>query len=287
MIDMTKPEIDPFLKWPGGKRWLTTILRGIFAAELTNTYYEPFLGAGAMYLSLRPKSAILSDKNKELIAFLNTVKRNPSAVVRAVWRWSNEESCYYHVRESTPRTEIGKAARFLYLNRTCWGGIYRLNRKGEFNVPFGNSGRTICRRDEVVQAATAFRRAKLLVADFEEVMAKATTGDVIYADPPYTTRGAGNGFVRYNESIFSWQDQLRLADAAREAADRGSFVAVSGLNHFEFLELYPEWFVAALQRPSNVGRNVDSRRQVCEAVVFSRRPVLDETQTSLKIRQLP
>jgi DNA adenine methylase len=284
---MTKAEIDPFLKWPGGKRWLTTILCGIFAAELKNTYYEPFLGAGAMYLSLRPKSAILSDKNKELIAFLNTVKRNPSAVVRAVWRWSNEESCYYRVRESAPRTEIGKAARFLYLNRTCWGGIYRLNRKGEFNVPFGNSGRTICRHEAVVLAASAFRRAKLLVADFEEVMENAKTGDVIYADPPYTTRGAGNGFVRYNESIFSWQDQLRLADAARQAADRGSFVAVSGLNHVEFLELYPNWFVAELQRPSNVGRDVFSRRQVCEAVVFSRRPVVDGPQTSLKVRQLP
>ncbi|MBS0202018.1 MAG: Dam family site-specific DNA-(adenine-N6)-methyltransferase [Planctomycetes bacterium] len=271
--------IEPFLKWPGGKRWLSSVLSAVLQAELSGTYFEPFLGAGALFLAMRPKKAVLSDVNADLIEFLKTVKRYPELVVESVWRLSNSEECYYRVRGSVPRTRIGRAARFLYLNRTCWGGVYRLNKEGRFNVPFGNSGRIICNRDDVVLASTAFRTAKLSAADFEKTMAQAGTGDVIYADPPYTTRGAGNGFIRYNESLFRWEDQLRLAKVAREAAERQAFVAVSGLNHFEFIDLYPGWWVAEFERASNVGRDLQSRVRICEVVVFSRRPNADSIVT--------
>jgi DNA adenine methylase len=278
--------IEPFLKWPGGKRWLTSILGTVLQTELHGTYFEPFLGAGAVFLAMRPKKAVLADVNADLIEFVKTVKRYPELVVESVWRLSNSKDCYYRVRGSAPRTRIGRAARFLYLNRTCWGGVYRLNREGRFNVPFGNSGRTICNRNDVVRASKAFRTAKLTAADFQPIMARAGTGDVVYADPPYTTRGAGNGFIRYNESLFRWEDQQRLAKAAHEAAERQAFVAVSGLNHFEFLELYPGWWVAEFERASNVGRDLQSRVRICEVVVFSRRPNADGVLDGKNFRQL-
>ncbi len=269
---MNDLQVRPFLKWPGGKRWLAHRLTPILSSELQGTYYEPFLGAGAVFLALAPATAILADTNRSLIDFLRTVRKQPNEVVEAVWRLSNTRECYYDVRSRVPRTKVGRAARFLYLNRTCWGGVHRLNREGTFNVPFGDSGREIICRQDVIAAAKAFGSAKLYTKDFESLISPAGKGDVIYCDPPYTTKGAGNGFIRYNESLFSWEDQERLSMTCRRARRRGAFVAVSGLNHFEFLDLYRGWWVAEFKRPSTVGRIVTSRHSVSEVVVFSRKP---------------
>lgn len=265
---------EPFLKWPGGKRWLAPILADILKNELSGCYYEPFLGAGAVFLHLQPTCAVLSDRNKDLVEFLCTVREYPDEVVRAVWRWSNTADCYYHVRSCRPRTEIGRAARFLYLNRTCWGGIYRTNKEGHFNVPFGDSGRGLCRLIHVCLVAAALSSATLLEEDFESILDGSIKGDVVYADPPYTAKGEDNGFLRYNERLFSWSDQERLAATCKRARRRGVFVAVSGLSHPELMALYKGWWVLKLMRHSLVSRIPTSRKKVSEVVLFSRRPHL-------------
>lgn len=262
----------PFLKWPGGKRWLAGRVAPILKAELQCRYFEPFLGAGAMYLAVRPDSAMLGDSNRDLIEFWSTIREWPNEVVQSVWRFTNTRECYYQVRSSRPTSAIGRAARFLFLNRTCWGGVYRLNQEGHFNVPFGGSERTICRRSDVIAVAEAMQGSQLAAGDFATTMRVAGRGDVVYCDPPYTTKGAGNGFVRYNESLFSWSDQLRLATTAKSARRRGAFVAVSGLDHSEILELYTGWWVARFSRHSLIGRDIASRRKISEVVVFSRKP---------------
>ena len=122
------------------------------------------------------------------------------------------------------------------------------------------------------QADTRLQRATLVVRDFEETMSQANSGDVVYADPPYTTRGENNGFVRYNESLFSWGDQMRLAEASRAARRRGVFVAVSGLYHSDVLSLYPGWWVLTLSRESRVSRERKGRKKVHEALIVSRQP---------------
>jgi DNA adenine methylase len=171
-----------------------------------------------------------------------------------------------------PRTPVGEAARFLYLNRTCWGGVFRLNREGEFNVPFGHSGRVICRADLLLETAEALKVARLGDGDFEAALSKAGKGDVIYADPPYTTVGQGNGFLRYNEKLFRWSDQQRLARACREIAKRGTFVAVSGLLDPQIVGLYPGWWLLKLHRKSLISRTPDGRRNISEVILFSRWP---------------
>jgi len=147
-----------------------------------------------------------------------------------------------------------------------------MNQRGEFNVPFGNSGRIICRRCYLEDNARSLKRAKLLCGDFEVTMREARSGDVVYADPPYTTKGQHNGFVRYNEKLFAWRDQKRLANAARQAARRGAFVAISGLWHKDLLRLYPGWWRMRLDRPSNVAGDPAYRGRAEEVVLFSRAP---------------
>ncbi|MCH8159914.1 MAG: Dam family site-specific DNA-(adenine-N6)-methyltransferase [Proteobacteria bacterium] len=262
----------PFLKWPGGKRWIAPLLAKIIGGELQGTYFEPFTGAASVFLELKPKKAVLSDSNGRLVEFLKIVRRHPNKVVDATWRFSNNVDCYYRVRGSHPRTEIGRAARFLFLNRTCWGGVYRLNRSGDFNVPFGNSGRKICSRAHVQAVAKVLGAALLKTEDFEAVMSAARKGDVIYADPPYTSRGENNGFLRYNESLFSWKDQQRLAHAARKARRGGAFVAVSALHHKDVLSLYTGWWVLEVPRSSLISCDVDARQKITEVLIFSRLP---------------
>lgn len=262
----------PLLKWPGGKRWLAPVIVPALRGELRGKYYEPFIGGGAVFLSLNPGSAVLSDTNQELITCLRVVRKSPDKVVRAVWRLSNSRECYYRVRRSVPRHEVTQAARFVYLNRTCWGGIYRLNRSGEFNVPFGDSGRTICCAESVLGMAARLKNVTLATSDFEAMIDKANKGDVVYCDPPYTVKGENNGFVRYNESIFRWSDQERLMTACSKARRRGVFVVVSGLCHPNVRELYRGWWSLKIPRYSLVSRDVESRKSVNEIVFFSRWP---------------
>lgn len=264
--------ITPFLKWPGGKRWLAPTLCEVIRAELSGTYFEPFVGAGAVYLAARPLKAVLSDTNGQLIDFLNTVSQQPEAVVRATWRWSNTAECFQKVRRSVPRTEVGSAARFLYLNRTCWGGLFRTNQNGDFNVPFGDTGRRLCSLQHVVCVSAEYARASISAQDFEVAIDSSVKGDVVYADPPYTGKGENNGFIRYNERLFSWSDQERLAKACRSARRRGVFVIVSGLQHHDVLSLYPGWWVLQKSRHSRVSRDISARREIHEIVLFSRRP---------------
>ncbi len=266
--------IHSLLKWPGGKAWLAGRLSKIFETELTpsGVYFEPFFGGGAIFFHLQPQQAVLSDINLELIDFYKYVRDHDNAVIRRVWSYSNTRECYYRVRKMRPRTQIGQAARFLFLNRTCWGGVFRLNQDGVFNVPFGNSGRTICHRENVMQAAKALKRACLEVDDFQHIIAKARCGDCVYVDPPYTTLGQGNGFLRYNEKLFKWADQRRLAISCLEAAERGAFIAVSGLWHEELLKLFPVWWAWKVERQSLISRTIEGRHSIYEVVLFSRKP---------------
>ncbi len=272
--ERTCDSVRPLVKWPGGKAWIASRLARVCAAELgsNRSYFEPFVGGGALYFALRPRDAFLSDVNPALMRFFRTLRAHPDEVLRSLRRYSNSTECYYRVRAMVPRTAVGEAARFLYLNRTCWGGVFRLNQRGVFNVPFGDSGRVICRADLLLRTAEALKFARLRTADFETALVEARRGDVVYADPPYTTLGQGNGFLRYNEKLFKWTDQERLARTCREIAKRGAFVAVSGLLDAQILGLYPNWWALKIVRKSLVSRTPDGRRNISEIVLFSRLP---------------
>jgi DNA adenine methylase len=260
----------PFIKWPGGKRWAARRIAELVSARLTGSYLEPFLGGGAVFFHLRPPKAVLADVNEDLIATYRMVRRNSGAIIEQLRQFRVTEADYYRIRERDPKDPIARAARFLYLNRTAFGGVYRLNLKGRFNVPYGGGERTpaILWQTEVLDhAASALRKAQLKVSDFEPILSLARAGDVAYCDPTYTVAHDNNGFVRYNERNFSWSDQERLAAAAGAATSRGATVIVSNAHHASIRELYPAAVFTTLTRISRVTPNVSLRRPVDELLI--------------------
>ena len=266
--------INPFLKWPGGKRWLVSMIKEIVALEISDSgfYFEPFLGAGSTFLAISPKRAILSDINQELIDCIETVTIEPTKVMASLKKYSNTKEVYYKARASKPRSKVTAAARFIYLNRTCWGGIYRLNQKGEFNVPFGNSGRSVMTKIVLYACAELFSKASVQCADFDKIIQNATNGDAIYADPPYTLSRKNNGFIRYNDRLFSWDDQVRLSKASKRAKKKGAFVVISGLWHEDILGLYRGWWFIKIPRKTLISRDSEKRREIYEILLLSKKP---------------
>jgi len=235
------PNTPPFLKWPGGKRWFVSHHLDVFPKNY-NRYIEAFTGSASVFFALRPKNAILCDSNEELMATYRAVKSRSGKVVAALKLHADKHSdtYYYKVRDEAPKDAIARAARLIYLNRTCFNGIYRVNRKGQFNVPRGSKDAVLMESDDFSSIASALRKAQLIAGDFSAAIDQATEGDLVFADPPYTVRHNNNGFLNYNEKIFSWSDQIRLADCLARAMERGAFVVSTNANHDSVRELYTE-----------------------------------------------
>lgn len=245
----------PFLKWAGGKRRLCGAIQEFLPAKF-NRYFEPFLGGAAMFFHLAPRRALLSDINEELTNAYVQVRDNLPLLIKGLSALRVNKHTYLHVRSYVPRSDAERAVRFIYLNKTAFNGLYRVNRAGGFNVPFaGNQGRRVFDDAELLNASTMLRRCKIIARDFESAFSEVQRGDLIYCDPPYTVRHNNNGFIRYNESLFSWDDQKRLAAAATEASRRGAYVLVSNAQHTTLRRLYPGFAVATLSRASCMAGN--------------------------------
>jgi len=236
-----------------------------------STYFEPFAGGAAVFFALVPNRAVISDINEELIESYGVVRAAPNEVLRVLRRMRVSSEEYYRIRNSKPRSAASRAARLLYLNRTAFAGMYRVNRNGEFNVPYGG-GRThdiLWERGLLHSASVALQSATLTTCDFEQIMASASHGDVIYCDPTYTVAHNNNGFVRYNERNFSWTDQRRLAASAAAAVSRGATVIVSNAHHREIASLYPHWRIRVLRRQSLICPRPDARVGITEYLFIS------------------
>ena|ERR1700734_825614 len=262
----------PFLKWPGGKRWFVANYGHLFP-ETPGTYIEPFLGAGSVYFHLKPKRAILGDSNEELVAAYQGLRDDCYAVECALTKHdlNHSESYYYYVRDSRPRSTVARAARFIYLNRTCFNGIYRVNLDGKFNVPKGTKDTIIFDDDDFEGISVLLQKATICVSDFETLIDGAKQSDLIFADPPYTVRHNSNAFIKYNEKLFSWEDQVRLANALRRARDRGALIIVTNANHNAIKQLYKqrEFETTTISRYSSISADPDSRKQFQELVALA------------------
>lgn len=216
---------SPFLKWAGGKRWLVNRNLRVIPLQYSR-YIEPFLGSGAVFFALQPENAVLSDLNAELIDTFLAIREDWKGVTRLLEKHQrlHSKGHYYSTRSSRPRKPAARAARFIYLNRTCWNGLYRVNLRGQFNVPKGTKKMVLLETDDFEKVHRLLQKTELKASDFEPVIETARAGDVVFADPPYITAHANNGFVKYNERLFSWKDQIRLKNSLLRAAKRGAFV---------------------------------------------------------------
>lgn len=235
--------IHPFLKWAGGKRWLATS-HNLLLPTVFNRYYEPFLGSAAIFFSLRPDEAVLADVNKDLIDCYVALRDDWSTVeeLLKIHHISHSHDYYYGVRATNPKSSANRAARFIYLNRTCWNGLYRVNLNGKFNVPKGTKTKVLLETDNFQSISKLLRNVEFINADFEVSLRKAQKGDFIFADPPYTVKHNFNGFVKYNETMFCWEDQLRLSECLISASQRGCQILIMNANHPSIVNLYKHDF---------------------------------------------
>lgn len=236
--------MNPFLTWTGGKRWLVQNHPHLFPKRIKGHYIEPFFGGGTIFFSMAPHSPILSDLNSELITTYTAVKENYSEVVALLREHesNHNKDYYYSVRALKPEQPLAQAARLIYLNRTCFNGIYRVNLKGEFNVPIGSKNTVLRDEDNWAEWSKALSKAQLICADFESQIEIASKGDFLFIDPPYTVRHNYNGFIKYNEKLFSWSDQERLASALDKARKRGAKILITNANHQSVKSLYKRGF---------------------------------------------
>lgn len=260
------PGLQPFLRWPGGKRLLVSYLLEHLPPTF-NCYFEPFLGGAALFFALKPDRAVLSDTNRALIECYAAVRDTPDLVQGQLRRLPNSEDDYYSIRQSRPRKPHTRAARLIYLSALAFNGIYRENRQGDFNVPYGfKTHRRVSEGLDLAGASAALHKAQIRCCDFEAALDGAREGDLVYLDPPYTMAHENNGFVKYNSQIFSWDDQRRLAATASRLSDRGCHVVISNAYHQSIRDLYSGFEAHRLDRRSKVAGDASARRAVSEYI---------------------
>lgn len=267
--DEDKRIILPFLKWAGGKRWLVTRYPELFPKKFNN-YIEPFVGSGAVFFHLQPSKAILADINGDLIDAYRGIKEDWEGVWKQLEKYQSEhnQKFYYKIRSKNYDELIKHSARFIYLNRTCWNGLYRVNKQGVFNVPIGTKTSVVLDTDEFSETSKLLKGVRLLVGDYKETIGIAEKDDFLFIDPPYTANHNTNGFLKYNDKLFSWDDQVKLRNSIKDVQKRGVKILLTNANHESVRDLYSSMgdnFI--VERPSVISGKASGRGKITELVV--------------------
>lgn len=237
----------PFVKWVGGKRQLLRQFRdmGLYPPDdfdpATNTYFEPFVGGGAVFFDLLPKKAELSDLNNELVTTYNIIKNDTDRLIESLKKHKYEKEYYLEMRAKYPKSlsDLDAASRFIYLNRTCFNGMYRVNSKGGFNVPFGKyTNPIICDEENLRKVSKALQKVTIKKQDYKKVLEKARKGDFVYFDPPYYPVSKTASFTSYIVDAFLEKEQTELQDTFVELHRRGCFVMLSNSDTSFINKLY-------------------------------------------------
>lgn len=228
----------PFLRWAGGKTWLTYQLDNYLPANGFKTYHEVFTGGGAVFFHLKPSSSFLGDANHELINTYEVVANDVNVLINILQSYKNTKENYYRIRSSKPTNPLEKAARFIFLNQTSFNGIYRVNLKGEYNVPYGYRKKNFLDEEVLRNASKCLKNANFYFGDFMCSLRNIKKGDLVFLDPPYTVAHNNNGFVKYNQKIFSIEDQYRLADYINTVKEIGASYILTNAAHKRIREIF-------------------------------------------------
>jgi DNA adenine methylase len=264
----------PFLKWAGGKTRLISQYKDHFPQHY-QTYYEPFLGGGAVFFHLQPSHAVLTDINADLVITYRCVRDNLEELITLLQAHQQRHNSeyYYDVRNYHNGTDLTKAARFIYLNKTCFNGLYRVNSQGKFNVPVGkykNPG--ICQEEVLRVASLALQKVEIKQANFEEVLNYATgTNDFVYFDPPYYPLNKTSNFTAYSNFCFDENQQIKLRDIFIELADKGVKVMLSNSDCPLIRDLYSDFNVHTISAARSINSNAQKRGKITEVLVTSYR----------------
>lgn len=268
------PHAQSIFKYPGGKRQLLPQLLASRPARWRR-YAEPFAGGAAMYFRVAPAEGYLSDQNPDVITVYQVVRDHLESLLMDLGRHVNEESYYYALRAQDPSTlsSVERASRMLALLRMCWGGVYRVNRQGQFNVPYGRYPRPdLVQEDKLRAASVVLQHAVILHADFQEVEAFAQPMDLVYLDPPYDQLSKTANFTAYTSAGFSWEDQVRVAELMERLAARGCYVMTSNADTPAIRDLYRGWHVQSVTARRAVNSNPARRAGAHEVIVTTYLP---------------
>lgn len=261
--------VRPPIKWAGGKTQLLSQFQSLFPSKFTY-YLEPFLGGGAVFFHLQPHKAYLSDNNSELINFYIIVRDNLELLVKDLKKHVNEKDYFYKVRKLNPTSisSVERASRFLFLNKTAFNGLYRVNSKGGFNAPFGYyDNPKILDIDNLHAVSLLLQGVSIRKADFGEVLDFAEEDSFIYMDPPYVPLSDTANFTGYTANSFNLNDQKRLADVFRKLDNKGCLVMLSNSNTQIVRDLYEGYNISEVQARRAINSRGDKRGPITELVV--------------------
>jgi len=278
-----QPIPRPFLKWAGGKSKLTDVL-AMHLPEHFGCYYEPFLGSGAFFFYLYRrgllKNAVISDINQELIDTYLAIRDRPMDVIKILSTFPNHKDFYYHIRECDPQAlDLAmRAARMIYLNKTCYNGLYRVNRQGRFNVPFGGyQSPCYADPDNLLAVSRALQGVEIYCAPFEAAIDKAAQGDLIYLDPPYMPISKTSNFTAYSPEGFRPEDQERLRDACLRLTERGVYIMLSNSYspYIESLYHQRDFYLNTIFASRNINSDLTGRGRVKEFLILNYRKQIE------------
>ncbi|WP_242031825.1 DNA adenine methylase [Microcoleus sp. FACHB-672] len=272
MQDLKTVSPRPFLKWAGGKGKLIQQYIPYFPTEF-KTYYEPFLGGGAVFFHLLSAHSILTDINPELINAYRCVRDLVEAVILLLenHHLKHHKEYYYQVRSRAGTSEVERAARFIYLNKTCFNGLYRENSKGALNVPIGNyKNPTICNAELLRSVSVALKTAQIEVRPFDAVLNFAKTGkDFVYFDPPYYPLSPTSNFTAYSRHAFTEADQIKLKDIITKLVSLGVSVMLSNSDCLFIRELYKDFKIHTISAARAINSKGNKRGKIAEVLVTS------------------
>jgi DNA adenine methylase len=277
---MERPvKAEPFLKWAGGKGQLLNEFVKLFPDNFNN-YIEPFVGGGAVFFylysngKLTNKKSVLIDSNKDLITAYKSIKDKNKLrfIIKALsnGKYLNNKDNFYKVREQEPKNDVDKTARLIYLNKTCFNGLYRVNSNGKFNVPFGRyKNPLICDSENLKAVNSALANAKLINGDFTIVLEFADKGDFVYFDPPYHPVSKTASFTGYTKDSFGEEDQERLAEVYRKLDRRGCKLMLSNSDVKFIRDLYKGYRIEVVKARRMINCKASKRGDVNELVILN------------------
>ena len=268
-----KSETYPIVKWVGGKRQLMfELIKNM--PKSYNRYFEPFIGGGALFFELQPEQAYISDMNEELINLYSVVRNNVYELIKDLSKHEVSKEYFLEIRnidrteQYTELSDVERASRFIYLNRTCFNGMYRVNSQGQFNVPFGYyKNPRIIDENNLLNCSELLKKTEIKCADFSEILTKVKKGDLVYFDPPYVPLNETSSFTSYTKDGFDINMQFKLRDVCDELDNKGVKFMLSNSDTKLVNELYVNYEIKKVFASRQINANADGRGKITEVLV--------------------
>lgn len=273
VLEQLKSETYPIVKWVGGKRQLMfELIKNM--PKSYNRYFEPFIGGGALFFELQPEQAYISDMNEELINLYSVVRNNVYELIKDLSKHKVSKEYFLEIRnidrteQYTELSDVERASRFIYLNRTCFNGMYRVNSQGQFNVPFGYyKNPRIIDENNLLNCSELLKKTEIKCADFSEILTKVKKGDLVYFDPPYVPLNETSSFTSYTKDGFDINMQFKLRDVCDELDNKGVKFMLSNSDTKLVNELYVNYEIKKVFASRQINANADGRGKITEVLV--------------------